>query len=301
MATSSRSSRACTRRSTSPTSRWSTIALVSIPFCFFTLGQLVSWLIQVQVLLRFIWQCAAVILLRRYRPDIPQPFTMWLYPLARASLRRAVAVHLLHRAVGRHRFLVGVSCGIGRLAGIPGLFSKSDSGRPWVSHGRAPRKHECRISGCLNGVRLICPRVSVSSWLPFYSPFFPSASRFAVIRYAPARRTAAGGAARRRSRSSVPCRTSPSASRPAAAAGPCRRSRSSACRPRPTCVQNFEPRCSTQPSKSAAVIVFGQVKHWLRRREDRRPANLPPTLPRRARGSSPGNGANWFGTSSCVL
>ena len=58
-----------------------TIAIVSIPFCFFSLGQLVSWLIQVQVLLRFIWQCAAVILLRRYRPDIPQPFTMWLYPL----------------------------------------------------------------------------------------------------------------------------------------------------------------------------------------------------------------------------
>jgi basic amino acid/polyamine antiporter, APA family len=57
-----------------------TIAIVSIPFCFFSLGQLVSWLIQVQVLLRFIWQCAAVILLRRYRPDIPQPFTMWLYP-----------------------------------------------------------------------------------------------------------------------------------------------------------------------------------------------------------------------------
>ncbi len=57
-----------------------TIALVSIPFCFFTLGQLVSWLIQVQVLLRFIWQCVAVVLLRRYRPDIAQPFTMVLYP-----------------------------------------------------------------------------------------------------------------------------------------------------------------------------------------------------------------------------
>lgn len=55
-------------------------ALVSIPFCFFTLGQLVNWLIQVQILLRFIWQCAAVVLLRRYRRDIPQPFTMWLYP-----------------------------------------------------------------------------------------------------------------------------------------------------------------------------------------------------------------------------
>jgi amino acid transporter len=56
------------------------ITLISLPFCFFTLGQLVSWLIQVQILLRFIWQCAAVILLRRYRPDVPQPFTMWLYP-----------------------------------------------------------------------------------------------------------------------------------------------------------------------------------------------------------------------------
>lgn len=61
-----------------------TIAIVSIPFCFFTLGQLVSWLIQVQVLLRFIWQCAAVVLLRTYRKDISQPFTMWLYPLPAA-------------------------------------------------------------------------------------------------------------------------------------------------------------------------------------------------------------------------
>jgi amino acid transporter len=57
------------------------IGAVSIPFCFFSLGQLVSWLIQVQILLRFIWQCAAVVLLRKYRPDIPQPFTMWFYPL----------------------------------------------------------------------------------------------------------------------------------------------------------------------------------------------------------------------------
>jgi amino acid transporter len=69
-----------------PTKRFPDVSLVmtllvSIPFCFFTLGQLVNWLIQVQILLRFIWQCAAVVLLRRHRPDIPQPFTMWLYPL----------------------------------------------------------------------------------------------------------------------------------------------------------------------------------------------------------------------------
>jgi amino acid transporter len=57
------------------------IGVVALPFCFFTLGQLVSWLMQVQILLRFVWQCAAVILLHEYRPDIPQPFTMWLYPV----------------------------------------------------------------------------------------------------------------------------------------------------------------------------------------------------------------------------
>jgi amino acid transporter len=57
-----------------------TLGLISLPFCFFTLGQLVSWLIQVQILLRFIWQCAAVILLYEYRKDIAHPFKMWLYP-----------------------------------------------------------------------------------------------------------------------------------------------------------------------------------------------------------------------------
>jgi amino acid transporter len=57
------------------------IGIVSVPFVFFTLGQLVNWLMQVQILLRFIWQCGAVILLYEYRKDIPQPFVMWLYPL----------------------------------------------------------------------------------------------------------------------------------------------------------------------------------------------------------------------------
>ena len=62
----------------------SVIGLVALPFCFFTLGQLVSWLMQVQILLRFVWQCGAVILLYEYRKDIAQPFKMWLYPLPAA-------------------------------------------------------------------------------------------------------------------------------------------------------------------------------------------------------------------------
>jgi amino acid transporter len=58
-----------------------TLGLLSVPFCFFSLGQIVNWLILVQIVSQFVWQCAAVILLRRYRRDIPQPFVMWLYPL----------------------------------------------------------------------------------------------------------------------------------------------------------------------------------------------------------------------------
>ena len=58
-----------------------TIGAVSVPFCFFSLGDLVNWLMQLQIVTIFVWQCAGVILLRRYRRDLPQPFTMWLYPI----------------------------------------------------------------------------------------------------------------------------------------------------------------------------------------------------------------------------
>jgi amino acid transporter len=58
-----------------------TVGAVAVPFCFFSLGQIVNWLMQVQILMVFVWQCAGVILLRRYRKDLPQPFVMWLYPL----------------------------------------------------------------------------------------------------------------------------------------------------------------------------------------------------------------------------
>jgi amino acid transporter len=69
-----------------PTKRFPHVSLLAIgavtmPFCFFSLGQLVNWLLQVQILLQFVWQCAAVILLRRHRPDIDKPFRMPLYPI----------------------------------------------------------------------------------------------------------------------------------------------------------------------------------------------------------------------------
>ena len=58
-----------------------TIGAVAVPFCFLSLGQILNWLIQVQVVTQFVWQSAGVILLHRYRKDIAQPFVMWLYPL----------------------------------------------------------------------------------------------------------------------------------------------------------------------------------------------------------------------------
>jgi amino acid transporter len=58
-----------------------TIGASAVPFCFLSLGQIVNWLVLVEIVSQFIWQCAGVILLRRYRTDIPQPFVMWLYPM----------------------------------------------------------------------------------------------------------------------------------------------------------------------------------------------------------------------------
>jgi amino acid transporter len=85
-----------------------TIGAMALPFCFFSLGQLVDWLILVQILLQFVWQCAAVILLSRYRPDVPQPFRMWLYPApALLSLALWVAIFFTGSRAGMI-FSVGV-------------------------------------------------------------------------------------------------------------------------------------------------------------------------------------------------
>jgi amino acid transporter len=87
-----------------------TIGAVAIPFCFFTLGQLVSWLILVQILVQFVWQCAGVMLLRRYRSDIVKPFRMWLYPLP-ALVSLAMWIYIFVTAP-----LAGILFAIGFLA-----------------------------------------------------------------------------------------------------------------------------------------------------------------------------------------
>ena len=103
-----------------------TLGLFAIPFCFFTLGQLVNWLIQVQILLQFIWQCGAVILLRRYRRDVAKPFRMWLYPLpALISLAMWVYIFLSAPLAGALFSVAFLTAAVGAFF----LFEKKN-GRP---------------------------------------------------------------------------------------------------------------------------------------------------------------------------
>lgn len=77
------------------------IGAVALPFCFFSLGQLVNWLMQLQILTIFVWQCAGVILLHRYRRDVRQPFMMWAYPLpALVALAMWIYVYATGPAAG---------------------------------------------------------------------------------------------------------------------------------------------------------------------------------------------------------
>ena len=109
----------------------------SIPFCFFSLGQLVNWLMQVQILLRFAWQCVAVLLIARYRPDIPQPFRMWLYPIpALLSLALWIALFFTGPATGAWFSLGFLGLGLAAYA----VFRRNSAAAGPVSVP-GPRKH----------------------------------------------------------------------------------------------------------------------------------------------------------------
>jgi amino acid transporter len=58
-----------------------TIGLLSVVAGFFSLGVVIDALIVTRILVQFMGQVVAVMLLRRTAPDMPRPFRMWLYPL----------------------------------------------------------------------------------------------------------------------------------------------------------------------------------------------------------------------------
>jgi basic amino acid/polyamine antiporter, APA family len=57
------------------------IGLIAIACSFLSLGMVIDALITTRILIQFIGQIFAVILLRRTRPDMPRPFRIWLYPI----------------------------------------------------------------------------------------------------------------------------------------------------------------------------------------------------------------------------
>jgi amino acid transporter len=54
---------------------------LSIAASFLSLQAVIDALVTMRILVQFIGQIGAVILLRRTRPDSERPFKMWLYPL----------------------------------------------------------------------------------------------------------------------------------------------------------------------------------------------------------------------------
>lgn len=57
------------------------IGIIAILCSTFSLGAVIDALLTTRILVQFIGQIAAVILLRASRPDMERPFRMWLYPV----------------------------------------------------------------------------------------------------------------------------------------------------------------------------------------------------------------------------
>src|SRR6266850_1196561 len=57
------------------------IGIISIACSFFSLGIVIDALITTRILIQFIGQILAVMLLRKRKPDMPRPYRIWLYPV----------------------------------------------------------------------------------------------------------------------------------------------------------------------------------------------------------------------------
>ena len=58
-----------------------TMGIASAAACLLSLDSLIKALLVLQIVTQFIAQCIGLLLMRRYRPDVPRPFKMWLYPV----------------------------------------------------------------------------------------------------------------------------------------------------------------------------------------------------------------------------
>jgi amino acid transporter len=71
------------------------IGVLAIVFSFFPLQVVIDCLLVTRILVQFIGQVGAVLLLRRHAPELKRPFRMWLFPLP-ALVALAGWVFLFH-------------------------------------------------------------------------------------------------------------------------------------------------------------------------------------------------------------
>jgi amino acid transporter len=57
------------------------LGLLAIVCSAFSLGAVIDALLVTRIVVQFIGQVAAVVLLRRHQPELPRPYRIWLYPL----------------------------------------------------------------------------------------------------------------------------------------------------------------------------------------------------------------------------
>jgi amino acid transporter len=57
------------------------VGLLVIAACSFDLVQIITALMMARILSMFVAQIIGLLVYRRYRPNAPRPFRMWLYPL----------------------------------------------------------------------------------------------------------------------------------------------------------------------------------------------------------------------------
>jgi hypothetical protein len=81
---------------------------------------------------QFVWQCAGVVLLRRYRRDVPHPFVMWLYP-APALLALGLWIYVFVSAPPGGMLFAGAVV----IAGVAGYFVFSRPGRSGLAEQSA--------------------------------------------------------------------------------------------------------------------------------------------------------------------
>src|SRR5215470_5452949 len=57
------------------------LGVVAAAFCFLRLRDAIAALVVIRLILQFLVQAVGVVLLRIWRPEMPRPFKMWLFPL----------------------------------------------------------------------------------------------------------------------------------------------------------------------------------------------------------------------------